>query len=164
MANKFSETSRISALASIEVSSRGTDTCIGDFSVVDDFVKIKHVGGSGHITMGCHCYINSGTVIYSGNGVSLGNGVLVGPNCNLVPTNHAYNDLKVHIRMQGFLPSKGGIVIEDDVWLGANVTVLDGACIGEGCVVGANSLVKGRLDRYGIYAGVPARKIGQRGE
>jgi virginiamycin A acetyltransferase len=162
MANIFSRLSKISGLSSIEVSSRGTDTVIGEFSVVDDFVKIKHVGGTGHIIIGSHCYLNSGTVIYSGNGVSLGDSVLIGPNCNLVPANHAFRDANTSIRLQGFMPSKGGIIIEDDVWLGANVTVLDGAHIMKGCVVGANSLVKGKLDQYGIYAGVPAKKIGER--
>ena len=41
------------------------------------------------------------------------------------------------------MPSKEVFVIEDDVWLGANVTLLDGVIIRRGCVIGANSLVSG---------------------
>ena len=52
MANYFNETASISKLASIEVSTRGTNTHIGKFSVIDDFVKIKHVGGKGDIFIG----------------------------------------------------------------------------------------------------------------
>ena len=162
MANIFAQTAKVSAMASIEVSSRGTDTIIGENSVIDDFVKIKHVAGEGHVEIGDFTYINSGTVIYSGNGVKIGSNVLIGPNCNIVPVNHEYRDSNTIIRMQRFMPSKGGAIIEDDVWLGANVTVLDGAIIKKGCVIGANSLVHGELEEYGIYVGSPVKKIGSR--
>lgn len=162
MANIFSNTCRISERASVDISSRGTDTIIGENSVVDDFVRIKHVGGSGHVIIGDNCYINSGTVIYSGNGVRLGNDVLVGPNCSLVPANHAFHELNTPIRLQGFAESKGGIVIENNVWIGAGVTVLDGAYIEEGCIIGANSLVMGRLLKDTIYGGVPAEILKKR--
>ncbi len=155
MANIFHSTVKIGQLVSIEVSSRGTDTIIGQYSVIDDFVKIKHVGGKGNIEIGDYVYLNSGTVIYSGNGVKIGNNVLIGPNCNLVPVNHKFDNLKELIRLQGFQPSRGGIIIEDDVWLGANVTILDGAIINKGCIIGANSLVKSTLSANGIYAGNP---------
>ena len=56
---------------------------------------------------------------------------------------------------QGFRPSKGGILIEDDVWLGAGTIVLDGAVLGKGAVVGALSLVRSTLEPFGIYAGNP---------
>jgi len=164
MANKFHNNVKIGALASIEISMRGTDTVIGEGSVIDDFVKIKHVGGTGHVEIGKRVYINSGTVLYSGNGIIIGNDVMIGPNCNLVPANHEFGDSGKPMREQGFKPSRGGIVIEEDVWLGANVTVLDGAVIRRGCVVGANSLVSGELESYGVYAGSPARLIKKRKE
>ena len=84
-------------------------------------------------------------------------------NCTLAPTNHAFGDTTRRIRDQGFLASKGGIVIGDDVWLGANVVVLDGAVIGQGCVVAAGSVVRGELEPYSVYAGVPAKRVGARG-
>ena len=156
-------TARISQLADIEPSARGTLIRIGARTMVDAFVKIKPAGGMGQLIIGEDCAINSGTVIYTGNGVRIGDAVLIAANCTLAPTNHAFGDRERRIRDQGFLPSKGGIVIEDDVWLGANVVVLDGAVIGKGCVVAAGSVVRGRLEPYSIYAGVPAKRTGARG-
>lgn len=157
-------TARVSPLADIEASVRGTRIEIGARSMVDAFVKIKPAGGSGDVVVGEDCAINSGTVIYTGNGVRIGDGVLIAANCTLAPTNHAFGDRSRRIRDQGFQPSRGGIVIEDDVWLGANVVVLDGAVIGKGCVVAAGSVVRGVLEPYSIYAGVPAKRVGPRGE
>jgi acetyltransferase-like isoleucine patch superfamily enzyme len=41
--------------------------------------------------------------------------------------------------------------------------LLDGAIVGEGCVVGAHSLVNGTLDAYGVYVGIPAKRVAERG-
>lgn len=54
------------------------------------------------------------------------------------------------------------VEIGNDVWIGANVAILDGVKIRNGAIVGANALVTKDLDPYGIYAGIPARKIGNR--
>jgi virginiamycin A acetyltransferase len=162
MANFFDKTVSIAPFADIEVSSMGTNTHIGRNCKIDNFVKIKHVGGTGDIIIGENVYLNSGTVLYSGNGIKIGNDVLIGPNCSLVPSNHNFSDVNIPIRLQKFLPSKGGIVIEDDVWIGAGVTILDGTIIKKGCIVGANSLVKGQLEEYTIYAGNPLQVIKKR--
>jgi len=63
-----------------------------------------------------------------------------------------------------FVDEKKGYFYEigNDVWIGANVTIAQGVYIGDGAVVGANTLVLKDLEPYGIYAGVPAKKIGQR--
>ena len=131
--------------------------------MVDAFVKIKATGGMGDLTIGADCAINSGTVIYTGNGITIGDAVLIAANCTLAPTNHAFSDPSRRIRDQGFQPSRGGIIIGDDVWLGANVVVLDGANIGQGCVIAAGSVVRGTLEPYSIYAGTPAKRVGARG-
>ena len=162
MANYFHDTAKISVLASIEVSTKGTNTTIGANCIIDDFVKIKHVGGDGHIVLGANVYLNSGCVLYSGSGITIGNDVLIGPNCSIVPSNHNFADTTIPIRLQKHATSKGGIIIEDDVWIGAGVTILDGAIIHKGCVIGANSLVKGELNAYGVYAGSPIKLIKKR--
>ncbi|WP_374342982.1 DapH/DapD/GlmU-related protein [Phenylobacterium sp.] len=160
---KIDPTATVSPLADIERSVRGTLIEIGARTLVDSFVKIKPAGGSGEVIIGADCALNSGTVIYTGNGVRIGDAVLIAANCTLAPTNHAFGDTTRRIRDQGFQPSRGGIVIEDDVWLGAGVVVLDGAHIGKGCVIAAGSVVRGTLEPYSIYAGVPAKRIGPRG-
>ena len=156
-------TAKVSPLADIEPSARGMPIRIGARTMIDAFVKIKPAGGSGEVNIGADCAINSGTVMYTGNGITLGDAVLIAANCTLAPTNHAIADRDRRIRDQGFMPSRGGIVIEDDVWLGANVVVLDGAHIAKGCVIAAGAVVRGKLEPYGIYAGVPAVRVGERG-
>ena len=63
-----------------------------------------------------------------------------------------YLDEKEHIQ----------VVIGNDVWIGNRVSILEGVTIGDGAVVAAGALVAGDLEPYGIYAGVPARKIRSR--
>jgi virginiamycin A acetyltransferase len=101
-------------------------------------------------------------VLYSGNGITVGNGVSVAANCVFAPTNHQYDDPDTFIQAQGFRPSKGGIVIEDDVWLGAGCVILDGAHIGKGAVIGAMTLVRGEVPAYAIAAGNPMTIRGSR--
>jgi virginiamycin A acetyltransferase len=160
---KIDPTAKISPLADIEESVRGTLIQVGPRTAIDSFVKIKPAGGAGDIVIGADCAINSGTVIYTGNGVRIGDAVLIAANCTLAPTNHAFADTNRRIRDQGFQESRGGIVIEDDVWLGANVVVLDGAVVGKGSIVAAGSVVRGELEPNSIYAGSPARRLGARG-
>jgi virginiamycin A acetyltransferase len=159
---EIEETAFVSRLADIEPSMRGTLIRICAGARIDSFVKIKPVGGEGNIIIGRNSYINSGTVIYSGNGVIIGENVLIAANCTLAPVNHEFRKRSQKIVEQRFQPSKGGIVIEDDVWIGANTVLLDGSIIREGCVIGASSLVLGELDPYGIYVGIPVKRIGER--
>jgi acetyltransferase-like isoleucine patch superfamily enzyme len=51
------------------------------------------------------------------------------------------------------------IIVEDEVWIGANVTILPGVKIGKCSVIGAGSVVTADVEPYSIYAGVPAKKI-----
>jgi acetyltransferase-like isoleucine patch superfamily enzyme len=155
-------TARVSAHADIEDSVRGTRISIGPHSVIDSFVKIKPAGGTADVTIGAHVVINSGCVLYTGNGIRIGNHVSIAANCTPAPTNHEYRRKTALIQEQGFRAGKGGIVIEDDVWLGANCVLLDGAVIRRGAVVGAGALVRGELQAYGIYAGTPLKLIGTR--
>ena len=162
MSNFFHESAKIANNVIIEISSRGTDTFIGSETVIDDYVKIKHVGGSGNIIIGNNVFLNSFTIIYSGNGVTIGNNTAIGPNCSIVPINHNYQEKDKLICEQRFAPSKGGIIIEDDVWIGAGVTILDGAHIRKGSVIGAGSLVNSNIEEYSINIGSPCKKIGYR--
>jgi len=157
-----SKSAKISPLADIEDSVRGTKIVIEDDVFIDSFVKIKSAGGMGNVTIGEGTQINSGTVIYSGNGVQIGKAVLIAANSTLAPVNHAHEERGRKIVEQRFAPSKGGIVIEDDVWIGVGVIILDGARIREGCVIGAGSVVRSETQAYGVYAGNPLVKIRDR--
>lgn len=155
-------TARVSSLADIEDSLRGTRIEIGPRVTIDAFVKIKPAGGSGDIVIGAGSTINSGCVFYTGNGITIGRDVAIAANCTFAPVNHAFQSRDVPIVRQGFSPSKGGIRVGDDVWIGANSVLLDGAVIGQGCVVAAGSIVRGTLEPYGIYGGQPSQRLGER--
>ena len=155
---------RISPLADIEDSTRGTVISIEEGVVIDSFVKIKPAGGTGDVRIGAHSTINSGVVIYTGNGIDIGRHCAIAANCTFAPVNHEYRSREKLITEQGFVPSRGGIVIEDDVWIGANVVLLDGAIVRRGCVIGAGSLVAGELPPYTVNVGSPARVVAKRGE
>ena len=154
---RIAATARVSRFADIEASVRGSDIVIEDDVVIDAFVKIKPAGGSGNVLIGRGTVINSGCVLYTGNGIRIGRNVLIAANCTLAPTNHEFADPQRPIRAQGFQPSRGGIVVGDDVWIGANCVLTDGAVVGTGCVIGAASLVRGTLPDFCVAFGVPAR-------
>lgn len=156
------DTAQISTLADIDHSTRGTRIRVGHDTMIDSFVRIKCAGGSADVEIGKRCFVNSGTVMYSGNGISIGDDVLIAANCTFAPVNHGYKSRATRIRQQGFLPGKGGIVIEDDVWIGAGCILLDGTIIRRGAVVGAGALVRGELQSFGIYTGNPAVLTGER--
>ena len=160
----ISPNSRVSPLADIEESVRGTRVIIKDHCVIDSFVKIKTVGGTGDVIIGESSYINSGTVIYSGNGVNIGQNVLIAANCTIAPVNHEFKSRDIPIKDQGFKMSRGGITIEDDVWLGAGVIVLDGAYIRRGAIVAAGTVVNKEIPEYAIVGGKPMTVIKYRGE
>ena len=151
------ESSKISSLVDIEHSPRGTKLIIGKNSLIDSFVKIKPVGGKGDIQIGDNSDINSNCVLYSGNGISIGNNVLIAAGVIFAATNHAYNDKNKTIREQRFLPSQGGILIEDDVWIGAGTVLLDGTIIKKGSVIVAQSLVHGEFPENSISGGNPIK-------
>jgi len=158
----ISKTAKVSPLSDLEISSKGSKIVIGDDCMIDAFVKMKFAGGVGDIIIGNNTYINSGTVLYSGHGILIGNSVLIAANCTFSATNHEFSSKEMTIYEQRFKPSRGGIIIEDDVWIGANTIVLDGAVIRKGAVIGAGSIVKGEIATYTINVGNPLVKIGER--
>ena len=160
---KISPNARISPLADIEESVRGTVIEIGDDVSIDSFVKIKPAGGSGNIAIGEGTTINSGVVIYSGNGVSIGKRCAIAANCTFAPVNHEYGDPDTPIVEQSFMPSRGGVLVEDDVWIGANAVLLDGTVLRSGCVVGAGAVVRSEIPANAVCVGTPAKVVSYRG-
>lgn len=111
-------------------------------------------------------HINSHVSVIGGKDATLyiGNNVAISTGCRLVCRSNDFRSTKPAIPFKEGPKDLYGsfITLKDNVILGANVVVLPDVIIGEGAVVGANSLVKTRLDPWGIYAGSPARKIGER--
>jgi acetyltransferase-like isoleucine patch superfamily enzyme len=93
---------------------------------------------------------------YQGS-IRIGRGVSIAPYCAFYPYDHGVAP-DMSIRKQP-LRSRGGIVIEDEAWLGVGVIVLDGVCIGQGAVVGAGSVVAHDVPAGAVVHGVPARVL-----
>lgn len=100
-------------------------------------------------------FINYNCTFMDSNIITIGNLVLIGPGCSLICTNHAI--LKDE-RRSGLFNNKP-ITLEDNVWLGANVTVCPGVTIGEGSIIGAGSVVTKDIPSYVIAAGNPCKVI-----
>ncbi len=114
------------------------------------------------ITIGENTQIGPYTIMLSGdNGIKVGKNVMVGPHCVFASGNHEYRNLEVPMRFAGSF-SNGPIIIEEDVWIGANCTITDNVHIGKGAIIGANSVVNKDVQPYDIVAGVPAKKIKSR--
>lgn len=105
-----------------------------------------------------HVQINPGTAIY-GN-VTIGRYVMIAPNCMIAGGNHAFSRTDMPMIQQG--STTKGITIEDDVWIGANSTIVDGVTIYKGAIVAAGSVVTRDVASYEIVAGIPARRVGSR--
>lgn len=156
------ETAWISEDARIFPSVRGTRIVIGAHSNIFEFAVIRCVGGGGDIVIGERVNINPHCVLYSGNGITIGDNTLIAAGTSIIPSNHATADRDRPIREQGFAADKGGIAIAEDVWIGTNVSILDGVSIGRGAIIAAGAVVTRSVDAYEIWAGVPARRIGER--
>lgn len=118
--------------------------------------------GEEKVVIGNCVGINSNVMINAGIGgeIIIGNNVLIGPNVVLRASNHEYSDPNVPIMQQGHKPGK--IVLEDDVWLGANVVVLPDVRIGKGSVVAAGAVVTKNVESFSVVGGVPAKLISKR--
>jgi acetyltransferase-like isoleucine patch superfamily enzyme len=118
--------------------------------------------GFGTIAIGDGTWIGQYNNLRAGGGrIEIGAGCLVSQFCTLAATNHAHARERP-ILGQGAERARTGVVLADDVWLGAGVAVMPGTTIGRGAIIGANAVVTGDVPEYEIWGGVPARRIGAR--
>ena len=132
----------------------------GDRVLIGPRVKIKPhswlnaYGGS--IDIGEDSLIGFGCVLFGHGGIEIGQRTLLSPYVVAVASEHAY-------WMQGPLPARGFtrelIKIGSDVWIGSHATILAGSVIGDNCVIGAGSVVHGKLESGFVYIGSPAKAV-----
>lgn len=118
-------------------------------------------GKTGPIRLGKKVDIGCNVILSSGNGIFVGNSVLIAGNCYVGGGRYLTERVDIPMMEQGVY-SKGPVTIEDDVWLGAGATVLDGVRIGRGSIIGAGALVTKDLPEYSVAIGVPAKVIKSR--
>ena len=99
----------------------------------------------------------------SARNLKIGNNVIIGPNLLLECDDHTFKNIGKTI-WSTFTVERtlGSVTIEDDVWIGGNVTILKNVVIGEGCIVGAASVVTKSLPAYSICVGSPCRPVKMR--
>lgn len=127
---------------------------LGDNCTICSQAMLMPYGG--RIELGENCSVNPFTVLYGAGGLSIGRNTRIACHTVIVPSNHIYSDPHQPICMQGI--EQKGISIGSDVWIGANVCILDGVHIGDGCVVAAQSVVTKSFGSYRVLAGVPAQE------
>ena len=116
-------------------------------------------GGGANLKVGRNTYIQAGCTLNPFLGsITIGANCMIAARCAFMPYQHGFADTSLPMREQP-LTSKGDIVIEDDVWLGINVSVMDGVTIGQGAIVGAGAVVTKDIPPYSISGGVPARVL-----
>lgn len=113
-----------------------------------------------NLTIGDDVDLAKGVVITTRGGVTIGNRVLIGYRTQILSSNHAVPSNREKIFYAGHENKE--VIIEDDVWIGANCVICPGVHIGTGAVIAAGSIVTHDIDEYAIAAGAPARIIRMR--
>lgn len=109
------------------------------------------------IKIGQESLVGEYTVIRGQGGVTIGNRVYTSPFSQIIAVNHIFDDPNRPFVEQGITAQ--GIVIEDDVWIGASAIITDGVRIGKGAVIAAGAVVTSDVAPHTVVAGVPARVI-----
>jgi acetyltransferase-like isoleucine patch superfamily enzyme len=128
---------------------------LGDYSVIESFCCINNAVGDviigDHTRIGLHNTIIGPVII--GSHVNLAQGITV------TALNHNFTDTEKRIDEQGV--STSPVTIEDDIWIGANATILSGVNIGRHSVIAAGAVVTKDVPPHSLVAGVPAKVIKQ---
>jgi len=128
---------------------------LGANSTIEDFCTVNN--GVGDVLIGDDSRFGLGSVLIGP--VKIGNHVIIAQHVVLSGMNHTYTDVNVPIRLQKVTTAR--IVIEDEVWIGANAVLTAGVTIGKHSVVAGGSVVTKNIPPYCVAAGNPARVIKQ---
>lgn len=128
---------------------------LGDYSVVESFACINNAVGD--VIIGDHTRIGLHNTIIGP--VTIGSHVNLAQGITITALNHNFDDSEKRIDQQGI--STKEVVLEDDIWVGANAVILPGVTIGTHAVVAAGAIVTKDVPPHSLVAGVPAKVIRQ---
>jgi acetyltransferase-like isoleucine patch superfamily enzyme len=125
----------------------------GSILHVYNFRRLPHA----FIRIGRNSLIGERNVLRGQGGITIGDRVYTGPLVQLLAVDHIYHDPHRPMVEQGITAE--GIVVEDDVWIGAGAIITDGVRIGKGAVVAAGAVVTKDVASHTVVGGVPARLL-----
>lgn len=133
---------------------RGT-LILGEDCVIRSIVARTelYVGPGATMVLGRKVHVNSGCSFSALARVEIGDRVEIAPHVTI--QDNAFHDLYDRVR----LPDSSPVVVEDDVWLAANCTLLPGVRVGRGAVVAAHAVVTRDVEPFTVVAGVPAQPV-----
>lgn len=138
--------------AGIEIGS-GSFVMHGAVLHVYNFRNLPHA----FIKVGQDSLIGEYNVLRGQGGIAIGDRVYTAPLVQILAVNHNFDDPTRPMVEQGI--SAQGIVIEDDVWIGAGAIITDGVHVGRGAVVAAGAVVTADVPARAVVGGVPARVL-----
>jgi acetyltransferase-like isoleucine patch superfamily enzyme len=140
----------------------------GHTMIMCELLVFKH---GGRITIGDDCFIGENTRIWSAKNISIGNRVLIAHNVNIhdqishpLDSKERHEDYK-KIFKYGLQAdanyNEKEVIIEDDVWIGFNASILKGVTIAKGAIIGSNTVITSDIPAYAVVVGNPQRIIKQ---
>ncbi len=122
----------------------------------------SNIKGIENMSFGNYVRIHKYATIFSSDAkLIIGNKVALGPKVTIMTGNHATDTIgtfmwDVHYKKDGL---DKDVIIEDEIWVGSNVTILSGAHISRGCVIAAGAIVNKYIPPYSIVGGIPAKVL-----
>ena len=140
----------------------GKNSVIGKYSLITALEIYKHSGKEKYkpvIIIGDNCHIGEYNHITCIDHIIIGNNVLMGRNVLITDHNHG-NKTDIELPPQKRpLRTKGGVTIGNNVWIGDKVVILSGVSIGDGAIIGANSVVTKNVESMTVVGGIPAVNV-----
>lgn len=131
---------------------------LGEYSKIIGSGSISDIGIG--LEIGNNSSFSEYTFFGAAGGIVVGNDVIAGQMVRFHAENHNFSSTEKLIREQGV--NRKGIKVGNNCWIGAGATFLDGAEIGDGCIVAANAVVTKKFPDNSIIGGIPAKIIGKR--
>lgn len=163
--NKIRRKWRIKVFRLYTKNKKANVNIVGKMTLINPNIKVGNnvtfypdvmLFGDGLIEIGDNVDIGNGTIIYAskGGGIKIGNKTMIAAQCYIIDCDHG---IKVNIPIRGQANTVKSIEIGENAWLAAGVKILKGSKVGNGAVIGANSVVKGEIPDNAIAVGAPAK-------
>lgn len=136
----------------------GNNVRVGSYTIIACSGSLKHLGKG--VRIGDNSGIGDFSFFGAAGGIQIGSNVIMGQNVRFHSENHNFDRVDIPIKEQGV--TNKGIIVGDDCWIGSGAVFLDGVQVGEGCVIGANTLVNKDIPPYSVAVGNPVKIVKNR--